>query len=256
MQTGSGTIEYSDLKDAMKTLEANCTSEEIKAIFSVRYRFVYPACFDTDLFKRCLMQDADMWHEGKLNFREFLVCLALGHLMGFIPLNDRKSRADSGNRTAELESALDGGNTGAGSQAQSLDAPPSPTCAQVLALLQGTDETTPGGTEPAPAPVESQHHYRVSSGAGVLQSGQLEAASDSTDATTETVEEGKKSGRHSRRWVAVTVAGARQYITCYYWLQGFIYNRSSKDNGSRVIHCGSCCSGCICCKPARPANRQ
>eukprot|EP01138_Halocafeteria_seosinensis_P014834 gb/GECG01015144.1/.p1 GENE.gb/GECG01015144.1/~~gb/GECG01015144.1/.p1 ORF type:complete len:190 (+),score=24.48 gb/GECG01015144.1/:1-570(+) len=60
----SGFIEYEELESSMRQLGASCSSADIKQVF----------------------QEADFYHDGHLTFKEFLVCVALGYLLGFIPV--------------------------------------------------------------------------------------------------------------------------------------------------------------------------
>lgn len=55
----SGTVEYGELQGAMELLGANCTGSDVLEIF----------------------QESDIYHENKLTFREFLVCLAIAYVL-------------------------------------------------------------------------------------------------------------------------------------------------------------------------------
>ncbi|EGZ17413.1 hypothetical protein PHYSODRAFT_502537, partial [Phytophthora sojae] len=58
-----GYIEFADLSRVFEQLGANFSSEEISMVF----------------------QESDMMKDGKLNFKEFLVCLAIGFVLHKIP---------------------------------------------------------------------------------------------------------------------------------------------------------------------------
>ncbi|ETN21086.1 hypothetical protein PPTG_01392 [Phytophthora nicotianae INRA-310] len=60
---GKGYIEFSDLSRVFEQLGANFSSEEIGQVF----------------------EESDMMEDGKLNFNEFLVCLAIGFVLHKIP---------------------------------------------------------------------------------------------------------------------------------------------------------------------------
>jgi len=138
-----GTIAYSDLLRALQQLGGAVTPAVVQAIFA----------------------GADMWDEGRLTFREFLVCLALGHLLGAVPLNGTTSATPtaagsggggSGGRNGmmpALASASASFSAGHGGSVPSLrrvttggvdnivlapvdEPPPSPTTHQVLALIR------------------------------------------------------------------------------------------------------------------------
>ena len=62
---GNGTIEYGELVHAMRDLGATeMSDDDIEQVF----------------------HEADVYHSERLNFKSFLICIALGYLLGDVPI--------------------------------------------------------------------------------------------------------------------------------------------------------------------------
>jgi calcium-binding protein CML len=80
-----GHIRYSELSKAMKALGSEMEESEVHEVFLA----------------------ADLYHEGRLTFREFLVCLAIGYLMGKVKgISDSAAEAVASLGDADVRASL------------------------------------------------------------------------------------------------------------------------------------------------------
>lgn len=79
---GNGTLDYGEIKHTMARLNTTMSDEEIKEIFN----------------------EVDVYQEGKIHFKEFITCIAVGYILGMIPeLEKGKPDAESKRKMSPLK---------------------------------------------------------------------------------------------------------------------------------------------------------
>jgi calcium-binding protein CML len=80
-----GHVRYAELGSAMRALGSEMEESEVREVFLA----------------------ADLYHEGRLSFREFLVCLAIGYLMGKVRgVSEGAAESAKGLKDAEVSASL------------------------------------------------------------------------------------------------------------------------------------------------------